>query len=420
MVACAALALAGCGGTVDASRCGPSGPATVLSDRQRVMPVVASNGGTDTVAAWQTTTGAPVEVRTRKDAGAWAPVRQIGGRNSRDPDVAMTPQGTAFVALETYDPSHRARIGVVSDGDGWASMTYISPETFAARRPRIAFDRAGRGIAVWQIDASGTSTEIQMSERSPDGTWSAPRTLSAVGRQGTPQLAVAPDGSAVVAWHGQSNRRAQIWATSRSATGEWSDATPVSPEVHHAVDPGVAAFASGTAAVGWVQSARGGPAIVSVARRVDDAWDTPTIVTTMDETAREMSRPGRAEMAPGLVFVPDGRLTISWAAGRDDTTEVATATMNAAGRFTPIHRLSRPGQQAGGVTLGRAPGGTTITGWEEIDGGLLRVRVATDGGTCHDIAPPDGESAGIRIAGGTAPVAVYIDLNRGRIMGSDL
>lgn len=419
MAAAAAIAVTGCG-TAGTSHCEPSERPTVLSGHQRVNPVVASNGGTDAVAAWQTTTGAPVEVRTRQGAGAWVPVSQIGGRNSREPAVAMTVDGTAFVALQTYDPSHRARIGVMSDADDWASTTYVSAEHVTARKPRIAFDRTGRGIAVWQADRSGTSTEIQVSERATDGTWSAPRTISRSNRVGTPHLAVAPDGSAVVAWHGQAGRRTQIWSATRGATGAWTDAAPLSPAVHHALDPGVAAFADGTGAVGWVESGRGGPTHVSVARLVDGDWDTPTTVASPDEAPREMSRPGRAEMAPGLVFSPDGRLSISWAAGSDGVTQVFTATADHSGRFTPIRPLSRHGQQAGGVAVGRAPGGVPVTAWEEIDGGLLRVRASIGGGACRDVAPADGESAGIRIAGGTAPVAVYIDLNRGRIMGADL
>ncbi len=415
----AAIALAGCG-SVGTSQCGPSDPPTVLSGHQRVNPVVASNGGTDAIAAWQTTTGAPVEVRTRRNAGAWSPVQQIGGRNSREPSVAMTVDGRGFVALQTHDESHRARIGVMTDADGWTSTTFISAENRSARKPRIAFDRAGRAIAVWQADRSGTSTAIQMSERRADGTWSEPQTISDSGRVGTPHLAVAPDGSAVVAWHGQSGRRTQIWAAARDAAGTWSDAEPVSSAVHHALDPGVTAFATGVGAVAWVESGRGGPTYVNVARLADGEWDTPATVTEPDEIPREMSRPGRADMAPGLVFAPDGRLTVSWAAGRGGATEVATATTDDAGRFTPVQPLSRPGQQAGGVAVGRAPGGVPVTGWEEIDGGLLRVRTRTADGVCRDVAPADGESAGIRIAGGTAPVAVYIDLNRGRIMAADL
>ena len=391
----------------------------VLSDQHRVDPVVASNGGTDAVAAWETNTGAPVEVRTRRDAGAWTPVRTIGGRNSRDPAVAMTPKGTALVALQTYDDTHTARIGTTTDADDWAAMRYVSSAGVTARAPAVGVDASGRAVVVWQADHSPTSVEVQMAQESADGTWSRPRTLSGPGRMGTPRLAVAPDGSAVVAWAAQTGRHSRVWGARREATGRWTAAQPLSPVLRHATDPGVAALRDGVAAVAWAEETDGGSVLMSVARMGDGKWTEPETVDRANELPREMSRPGRVEMAPAAVFSPDGRLSVSWAAGRGSTTGVFSATTGADGRFTSWP-LSAPGRQAGGVTLARAPGGATVTGWEEIDGGLLRVRVQTDRGACRDIAPPVGESAGVRIAGGTAPVAVYIDLNRGRIMGTDL
>lgn len=391
----------------------------MLSDEHRVNPVVASNGGTDAVVAWQTITGDPVEVRTRRNAGAWSPVHLLGGENARDPAVAMTPDGTAFVALQTYDTDHRARVGVSSDADGWRTTTYVSPLDVTARTPSIGFDTTGRGIAVWQVDRSTTSTEIQVAERSPSGTWSEPRALSAPGRVGTPHLAVASDGSAVVSWHGQAGRRSRIWAATRRADGTWTDAAPLSSSVSYAVDPGVAALRDGDAAVSWIE-VTGDAAKVDVARTTDGEWEPPTTVDTADEGPREMSRPGRAEMAPALAYAPDGRLTVAWATTRNGTTQVSATRTDADGRLVPKHALSRPGEQAGGVTAARAPGGATIIGWEEIDHDLLRARVRIGDARCRDLAPPDGESGGVRMAGGTAPVAVYIDLNRGRIMGVDL
>lgn len=415
------VAVAGCGASDIATRCPPVGIPVELSDSRRVDPVVATNGGTDAVAAWQTSTGAPVEVRTRHAAGQWEPVRAIGGRNSRDPSVAMTAEGDALVALQTYDDSHRARIGVASERGDWA-IRHISPERSTARTPSIAVDAAGRAIAVWQADRSATSTEIQLAERSADGTWSTARTVSHTSRVGTPTLAMAADGSAVVAWPDESGKKPQIWATVRTPDGQWTDPEPLSPSGRRAVTPGVAALHEGIAAVGWVESdaANRGPVVVTIARHDAEGWGTPTIIDEADEAPREMSRPGRAEMSPGLVFAPDGRLTISWATGRNDITEVSTASVDAEGRPGPVRLLSNPREQAGGVSVARSTGGAVVTGWEEIDGGLLRVRAQVDERACRDVAPPTGESASIRIGGGTAPVAVYLDLNRSRVMAVDL
>jgi hypothetical protein len=62
--------------------------------------------------------------------------------------------------------------------------------------------------------------------------------------------------------------------------------------------------------------------------------------------------------------------------------------------------------------------------WEELDGGLIRARaelVAADRGAgCSDLSAGRAETGGVRSAGGSAPVAVFVDLDRGRVKVADL
>jgi len=398
----------------------PATPPTALSDDRRVEPVVAGNAVDTVAAAWRPTTGDPVEVRVRARSGEWSPVTPIGGRNARDPAVAVSPDGTAWIAVQAYDPRRRPSVTVHSSRDGWRTAETVSAPDAGARRPRIAVDARGTVTAVWVRDAGTNRGIVQAATRPPDGGWTAPVTISAEGLIGRTALAVAPDGSAVAAWEDGDDSDRRIIAAVRTGTNTWAAASILSEPGRYSADPAVAVHTDGRAAAAWVTDRGREGAEARVATATDGTWAASTTVDTGEELALEMSRPGRALTGPAIAIAPDGRMAAAWSLTDGGVTSVRAAEM-ADDRWSRPVTVSGEGQ-AGGVSVALGPGGRPFVGWEEIDDGLLRARVtALDApGRCRDLTPPAGETAGVRLAGGARPVAVLIDLNDSGIVAVDL
>ncbi len=402
------------------SRCTvPDTAPTPLSDERRVEPKVAGNG-VEAAAAWMTTTGDPVEVRTRDRTGRWDAVHAIGGRNARDPAVTVAPDGTAYVIVQTYDAERRSSVVVYSSANGWRSGATISTGDGGARRPQIGVDARGLLTAIWVRDVGTSGGEVRTATRDARGRWSAPTSLSDVTRVGRTALAVAPDGTATATWEGGGRSDRRIEGAMRPADGRWTTAAVLSDTRRYATEPAVAAGNDGVVAATWLSHAGdGAQAHVSVGTRGE--WAPAETLDRGDDLPLEMSRPGRASMAPAVVIAPDGEMAAAWSLTWDGVSAVR-ASRRITQRWTPPATVSGARNQSGGVSLALGPGARPLVAWEEIDGGLLRARVTSldEPDRCADLVPTDGETAGVRVTGGARPTAVLVDFNRSRVIGTDL
>jgi hypothetical protein len=163
-----------------------------------------------------------------------------------------------------------------------------------------------------------------------------------------------------------------------------------------------------------------------VSERTDGAaWSAPRAVGRGSARPRELARPGRADTGPDVAILPDGRAVAAWTLVQDGANRLGTAIRDANGRWdTPIGQPGAGGP-AGGAQVAPVAGGGALLAWEELDGGLIRARsqhIAVGDGTerCADLSTARSETGGVRLAGGSAPAGVFIDLNRGRVRAANL
>ena len=101
----------------------------------------------------------------------------------------------------------------------WVSdVVDLSPPDGFAQDPQVALDASGNAVAVWAQQATSQSTYIvRAATRPAGGSWSRPSSLSDGTRiAGAPQVAVTPDGDAVVVWQHNSSGLSVIQSSSRS------------------------------------------------------------------------------------------------------------------------------------------------------------------------------------------------------------
>lgn len=232
---------------------------TNANNEQR-NPVVAAAPGGRFVVAWQTfQSGSGIETRARAYDATGAPesaevnVNTTTALNQRDPDVAMTADGSFVVVWSTNSPaggivarrfgpaatSPGAEIPIgtaqVDDGapriaiepDGAFTVAWIlysagNPGDVLVRRytsadaPVFAAVTAHDAIAGQQdfpaiattadgfVVVHGSSQDVVARRFGPDGAplaAAAPVNANTSGSQGTPEVAVAPDGTLSVIWY---------------------------------------------------------------------------------------------------------------------------------------------------------------------------------------------------------------------------
>ena len=411
------VGLGACGSSPPSACLTPDTEPRELASHNATDPVVATGATGSAVAAWSSLTGTPVSVRVRDTGLQWGSVHTIGDYRTRNPDVAMASDGQPWVAFEGFDDD-RAAVFAAS-GPDW-TPDLISRGQANAQEPQIAVAGEGTVIAAWITFVNGTQGAIAVSVHGPDG-WSAPAMVaSATSRVEHLSLSAATDGSAVLAWTGGGGR---AWATARQPNGRWSPAATVSSGDREAIEPAVAAGSAGEGWVVWNEAKRDGTAARVVIRRFRaGSWDAPTTLDTASQGPLQMPRPGQALLGPALAMTHDGALTATWAVGSRRRSQVRARTFTPRRGWAPTVTLSDPADHAGAPAVAIGPEGRPIVAWEEVDHNLLRTRSRTLGGgeRCTDLIGAVTESSAIALAGGTHPVAVFIDLRRASVDVQDL
>jgi hypothetical protein len=163
-------------------------------------------------------------------------------RPSHAPICLSCPPAVTVWSVQT--PQNTFAVDASSSPD---QVTWTTPVTLGQGvEPKVVLTSDGHAIAVWQALNGATSLGIQASVRTPAGTWSssagiqtstlpagghwsAPVTLS-TNTNATPAIAVAPDGTALIAW-GPSDGNVQ--ASTSSITGPWTSPATVSLDRYH-------------------------------------------------------------------------------------------------------------------------------------------------------------------------------------------
>jgi hypothetical protein len=189
------------------SKTGVLGPVRTLSDNDSALhdadfqqvAVSTANAG-QAVVTWGYTYGYDgIEARHLGLRGS--PIYTISANPSLDPQVAMGAHSNAVFAWQDKT-SRRIQARAFSKFGSLGPVQSLSAALGKAYYPRVAMDAEGNAVVVWhRFDR--TRWRVQARWRSASGVLGSAQTLSAAGQSaGPPQVAVAPNGKAVVTWHG--------------------------------------------------------------------------------------------------------------------------------------------------------------------------------------------------------------------------
>ena len=233
---------------------------TVLSPRLppgALRPATAMNERGDAVIAWRLPGGAVRSAVRRGARGTWVRLPVPGPIHAADPAdlaplrVAVGPGGGASVLWAGREGGVWVVRGARRAG-GAAPWRATPPLTAAVGSglplPRMALEGPGDAAVAW-TDAGA----VRAARRIGAGPWGPAQTLAAAGV--SPDVAVAPGGTAAVAWADGAPSGPLRLAGGAAGTTAW--APPESP-VAAGLDPKVALNARGDLVLGWQEPVIGG------------------------------------------------------------------------------------------------------------------------------------------------------------------
>jgi hypothetical protein len=138
--------------------------------------------------------------------GAWQPTEQVNtttAANSADPDVAVAPDGRAFVTWT--GPGSPAPVMVRERGANGGWSTPFTMDSIRSGGTSVVSDAAGNPHVTWIRDTSGTGAggnnwDVVYRDRI-NGVWSTPKVFSnPSGIDTEPHLVIKPDNSMTLFW----------------------------------------------------------------------------------------------------------------------------------------------------------------------------------------------------------------------------
>jgi hypothetical protein len=303
-----------------------------------------------------------------------------GGQNASRPEVAVTPSGTAVFVWRRFDGTNAGCCTRIQTRTRSASGVFSPVQTLSApgqnadHPPQVGVDNSGNAVFVWRR-FTGTSPEccaiIQTRARSAGGTLSSVQSLSSPGQNATaPQVAVAPNGNAIIAWSRFDGsgpgccERIQI--RTRSAAGTLGPVETISRAGHHGDDPEVAVDPAGNAVFVWERFVPTSPGCCKLiegrARSATGTLSAVQALSTLSVNAGDV----RVAVDAG------GDAVFSWL--RSDQTSQAcciraqTRARSAAGTLSPVQTISNPGQDASDAEVGVDADGDALLFWTRRDG----------------------------------------------------
>jgi PKD domain len=321
----------------------------------------------DAIAVWERSTGSGsslIESAVRPArTGVWQTPVPLSheGQTAYSPEIALDSQGDAIVVWDRHgisDSIVEAAARLAGSG-AWQAPVALSAESQNAEGPDVAMDAQGNAVAVWQ--QRDVTQMIQAAVR-PAGseTWQAPVGLSAVGENASiPQVAVDPQGDAVVVWTGSNGGNRIVEATTRGGVSSmWQAPVALSSSSDEASEPEVAIDPQGNAVAVW-QTSTGTNEIIDAAfmSAGSGVWQSPVAVS--------IGGTSLIGEFPQVALDPQGDAVAVWdqSNGSDYIVEAAVRSA-ASGAWQVPTQLSPTGENSYLPQVAVDPQGNAVAIWE--------------------------------------------------------
>jgi hypothetical protein len=320
-------------------------------------------------------------------APAFAPERTL----PRDV-LQVVPYARRSIAALTFTPafaSARDRLAVgfgSPDGPFLGAVRTVVTEDIAFL-PRLAVASNGSGVLAWIARASGNRRIVRVAIKGAGHGFGRPSTIVGTGRADAVTAAVSPQGDRLVAFV----RSGRLFARYRRVGRDWRPVQDLGPVAAGSENRLAALITSGGRAIvadAHRQLSEGGDA----GPLVVDAWTQPVGASRFRAAQRLETAAGVAASAPALVATESRGAALAWAGGDPGvpptpdgpSTRVRASVQGADGRFGPPQAISPAAQPVKAVAAASSAGQALVT-WVRID-----PQSDGDGQVLAAVRPPFG------------------------------
>jgi RTX calcium-binding nonapeptide repeat (4 copies) len=283
------------------------------------------------------------------------------GVSGSSPRIASDGSGNVVVAWRELDDDGSAiRAAFRPAGGAWTSPQRISEPAAATESPKLAMDRLGNAVAVWQR-SNGHDSVVQAAVRPAGGDWGAAQDLSRPGEAAFSADVAIRAGRATAVWMALGDRHTAIQTSSRAIDGAWASPQTISGPIGNASAPVVAVDEAGGAAAAWRWSDGAFLVVQAAARSSDGVWSAPEV----------LSGPGRSTSQPLLAMDARGNAVLAWLRFNGSWTAAQVVSRAAGGSWDAPRDLSRRGGQARRLDLAMNSQGDAVVTWTQT---LLTAR----------------------------------------------
>jgi len=365
------------------------------SGEDAVVPVVAVDDDGDAVFAWHRSDGVNdrVEFQTRTAAGMLGVAQRLSraGQPASDQQVAITPGGDAvFTWVRSDGTNDLVQARALSASGVLSRVRTLSDPGHDANDPQVAVDPDGDAVVVWTRH-DGTEERIQASTVRASGRVSGPFDLSDPGGYALhPDVAVDDAGNAVVTWTRNDGDDDRVQVITRSAAGVVSVPLTLSDDGGDAHSPHVEVDGDGDAYLTWAH-------FDGISFRIQslllDASGTPGITHSISDEGAFAGNPELAVDDNGDAVIvyerPDG-IGGRWIEG---------VKMSPADTVGTPEILSDTSEVAAIPDVAVDDDGDGVVTWHRFDGSDNRIQAATIAANGVFGTPETLSDAGERAAG---------------------
>ncbi|MCO5315238.1 MAG: hypothetical protein M9938_03625 [Solirubrobacterales bacterium] len=334
---------------------------------------IAPDGTATVVWARFDGTNNVIQAATRPPNGSFgSPVDlSAAGQSAAYPQVAAGPDGTTTVAWNRFNGTgFVTQVSTRPPGGSFGLPVNLSTASVSdsAFDPELAFSPDGTTTVIWSRGNGLTRDVIQASTRPPGGDFAPPVDLSASNLHARlPQIGVAPDGTTTVVWYQFDGSNYVVQASTRRPDQGFALPVDLSAPGQSAYSPQIGIAPDGTATVVWYRSNGTSYIVQASTRPAGGSFPVPV----------DLSAPGQSAFSPQIGIAPDGTATVVWYRSNGTSYIVQASTRIPGGTFSPPVGLSAPGQSAYNLRVVSGRDGSATAVWSRSNGTHVIIQSAS-------------------------------------------